>query len=466
MYNLAYITDRNYVLPTKVSIRSAIESACNKEITIWIIGVEITDSDKKSLEALGTENAIVKVLEVYGGFENCSGQAFHISKAALYKFRLANIFESLDRLLYIDSDTILMPGYLSIFDIDINDNYLGAVRDIGCEIKRGRMHLFSNMYYFNSGIMIMNLKKMREDDCIEKMIDWRTHNFDMYMDQDTINAVCGGNVYDLPPKYNFLLYMIGQFSEEDMIDFWKEFDADCVRGMIEKPLIYHMAGGLKPWDDTWSEKADIWMSYLTDQEMAECAKKYFFTAAQREKNKFSELEKRISRNEEIIKKILGSIEAQKSFLSVDSAADNAVFFYPLGKELRFSEDLDMERYIVSGMYEAELWGRWSKGKEIILQFLLDDKVRSDLTLHMEYAVLDSNQRVSIYANDQRIAAYEENEEYAIHDVQIPGDLLIKGMLRLRFVLPDAFRPYEKNGGVGDERMLAIGISKMSIDILH
>ncbi len=138
-------------------------------------------------------------------------------------------------------------------------------------------------------------------------------------------------------------------------------------------------------------------------------------------------------------------------------------YYPLGKELSFAEKSETDRYIVEGMYEPECWGRWSKENEMVLQFYFVENVGADLIVHMAYSVMNSNQRVVVYANDQKINSYEEKDEFVKHDIRISKDLVTKNLLKLKFELPDAVCPYDKNG-YGDERTLAIGLSKMSIDV--
>ena len=121
-YNVVYITDAAYVLPTKVSILSAIRNASDEKIHIWIVGVDISESDKKEIERISNDNTDITVVEmtIMDRFATVNSHEY-LSKSVLYKFYLAEIFDKIGRILYVDADTILFQGWLSVFDYDISD---------------------------------------------------------------------------------------------------------------------------------------------------------------------------------------------------------------------------------------------------------------------------------------------------------------------------------------------------------
>ena len=98
-----------------------------------------------------------------------------------------------DKVLSIDNDTLVRRDIGSLFDTDISGHYYAAVQE------RYSIH---GKVYFNNGVSLMNLRKLR-DDCVAEQI---IHNLNMYKyrwaEQDAFNDLCRGHILNLPPHYN------------------------------------------------------------------------------------------------------------------------------------------------------------------------------------------------------------------------------------------------------------------------
>ena len=98
-----------------------------------------------------------------------------------------------DRVLYLDCDTIVDLDIGELFDTDLKGNVLGACREPArCK---------NPFVYFNAGVLLMDLKKLREGigDEMLKMANTRKLGCP---DQDTINLLCQGRILELDPIYN------------------------------------------------------------------------------------------------------------------------------------------------------------------------------------------------------------------------------------------------------------------------
>ena len=60
--------------------------------------------------------------------------------------------------------------------------------------------------YINSGVLLLNLDKIRKDKKDKELNDFVNKNKLMYPDQDTINVVFKNNIYFLENKYNSSLF--------------------------------------------------------------------------------------------------------------------------------------------------------------------------------------------------------------------------------------------------------------------
>ena len=120
---------------------------------------------------------------------------------ALVKLMLSEIINE-DKVLYIDADAIVLKDISNLWKYNIDDYYVAGVRDFGI-IKRGIIEVLpiSNRY-INSGVVLFNLKKMREDSIQGKMFDLINTKKLKYPDQDALNIICHEKVYLLPIFYN------------------------------------------------------------------------------------------------------------------------------------------------------------------------------------------------------------------------------------------------------------------------
>ena len=171
--NIAYITDESYVMPTCISIISMIENGGEKvNYNIYILAAAISEISHKVLRNLGNEKVTVFIVEVekekYSWLaEKCLSEGIHVTESAMYKFDLPNILK-LDKVLYLDSDTIINKEIDGLYHTDLSDVYVAAVDDMGDMVSDGQSSLLSRIglngaHYFNSGVMLLNLQKMLED---------------------------------------------------------------------------------------------------------------------------------------------------------------------------------------------------------------------------------------------------------------------------------------------------------------
>lgn len=111
-----------------------------------------------------------------------------------------------------------------------------------------------NIYdYFQAGVLLIDLKKIAENDLCEKMIEYAaTHNCNL-VDQDVLNLFCQGKVKFIDNKWNVDVNSIAMkvvpYAPAYM---WKEYKVNRKEGYI-----YHFAGADKPWNNPKIDLADI-----------------------------------------------------------------------------------------------------------------------------------------------------------------------------------------------------------------
>lgn len=110
------------------------------------------------------------------------------------------IFVQYDKILSLDIDVVINDDVSDLWDYDISDYYLAGVPE------RQRQKSSSDPAYINFGVVMMNLKKLREDGIQQPLIDaLNTRKFGC-PEQDAYNKFCAGHILTIPADYNYTTY--------------------------------------------------------------------------------------------------------------------------------------------------------------------------------------------------------------------------------------------------------------------
>lgn len=111
--------------------------------------------------------------------------------------------DSVQRIFFIDSDSVVVGDLSEMIRINMEGNVIGAVRD-------GIAHYYKCMLgypyddsWFNMGVMLVDVAMWKQNQCqsaIEKQLQIR--NAYIAVDQDLLNITQHGKIMTLHPKYN------------------------------------------------------------------------------------------------------------------------------------------------------------------------------------------------------------------------------------------------------------------------
>lgn len=268
--DICCIADENYIVPTLVFLGSV--KRAKRKTTIPSITILVPNGSREKMEVLEEMSGgdfFVKVQEVDSSqFANLhkykdQDNFCMASPSAMFKFIIPNVFKNLDRILYIDTDLIVRKDLLELFMTSMNEEYLCGVPDLWNPVS-DRPEIKNYKPYFNSGVMLMNLAKMRDESLPTRLIQakLKSTNFNL-MDQDVFNEVCNGHVKTLDIKYNFLPVCYKRHSHRFVLN-----DINNIYGSIYNsisdiaadPVVAHWAGSDKPWKSTSTLFADEWVN--------------------------------------------------------------------------------------------------------------------------------------------------------------------------------------------------------------
>ncbi|TXJ55897.1 glycosyltransferase family 8 protein [Brachyspira aalborgi] len=256
---IAYITDDNYVMPTIVSITSAIMNKNESSIyKIFIIGVSINNENKKIIEEFISKNINDKIylnIMHFNQHYNFDDSHPYVTSAAIFKFDIANILSDYDKVLYIDCDTIILKDLTELFEINLNDYYAAVVKDYIVYVLHENL-LLGIEDYFNSGVMLLNTKLLRKDNVKELLLYYKINKDRRhFMDQDCFNYIFNSKVKFIKPKYNYMR-TICDYDRDSLDNF---FECDTSENIVILHLVW-----FKPWDENVVEAKyfyDFWKYY-------------------------------------------------------------------------------------------------------------------------------------------------------------------------------------------------------------
>jgi lipopolysaccharide biosynthesis glycosyltransferase len=243
--SVAFICDSYYVIPTAVAITSLIQNKNqNTYYDIYIIAADLSENEFEKFYEFRGSNTDIHIIKASLEKFNCFKKNEYITLAAFLKFDLPDLIPKPNKVLYLDSDVLIQKDLSNLFEINIKDCYAGVIKNIFMTAND-----FNIKNYFNSGVMLLNLDMMRENNASTALFNIRRSiNQWTFMDQDCFNIYFDEKVKLLPLIYNFFysLFLHEKLTLEDINKIYGthysslyDIKKDC--------CIIHLVGHYKPW---------------------------------------------------------------------------------------------------------------------------------------------------------------------------------------------------------------------------
>lgn len=246
-------TDNNFLLYLGVAICSICENNGGQALYFHIIvGNDVTDSRKAMLADMasryGSRISFYSINEsVLAEFPvGQPGQPPHITPAAYYRLFLASLLpDDIDKVLYLDCDILNVSGLSDLWGMDISGYAIAAAPDMyTCERSvYDRLGYPVSLGYFNSGVMLVNLKYWRDNNIQEEFMKfWYEHpERVLFHDQDILNFVLRNRKKTVHLKFNVQEPMLHK-----VLPLPDSFKSE-IEEALSSPVIIHFTTPSKPW---------------------------------------------------------------------------------------------------------------------------------------------------------------------------------------------------------------------------
>jgi lipopolysaccharide biosynthesis glycosyltransferase len=235
MHTVLFATDSDYVPHLATAIYSLLKNNSSLKLRIIIFTVGLDGEDQKKLKGVAEQfGACLKFEFLEDHYFDGLVLNHHFQKSNYYRLFAADLIEE-KSCLYLDADIVVTASIERIFGHDLSDYFLAAVENPGFS-RHEDLGMRPESKYFNSGVMLLNLEKWREDKVKDAVISLIKKKPDAisFVDQCGLNGVIDGRWLELGREFNFQSSMVAAESYADI-------------AKRREPVILHFTGSDKPW---------------------------------------------------------------------------------------------------------------------------------------------------------------------------------------------------------------------------
>ena len=210
MINLMFCGNDKVIDGMIISLLSIVKY-CKKPLNVFILTMDLHEMNENYMPIKenhikilderikrGNENSQIHLIDITKYFKeemmNSANINTHYTPYILVRLYSDKVEELPEKVLYLDSDLVIYDNIEPLFDTKVEGYYFAAAGDyLG--------QFFINKDYINSGVLLMNMKKMREEDIFAKCRKMVVEKKMLLPDQTALNEYCKQIKY-LPSKYN------------------------------------------------------------------------------------------------------------------------------------------------------------------------------------------------------------------------------------------------------------------------
>lgn len=213
--DIVFNVDNGYVRHMCVTILSILDKNPNEDICFHLITYDLSLENRKYLSSLlSKKHATMMIYDV----DICELRGFSIGKstgnpnisyATYLRLFISGLLPiDVHKVLYLDCDIVVVDKLQDLWNKDISEYCVAAVDDYGIAQEKGalRMGIESGYKYFNAGVLLINLQKLRDMNFMKMVQDFLvTDGYRILMhDQDILNGLLYKQRMPLEERWNMM----------------------------------------------------------------------------------------------------------------------------------------------------------------------------------------------------------------------------------------------------------------------
>lgn len=201
-----FTVDDVYIPFLAVALQSLIDNASDKNYySIKILYTNISEENQAKINKYQKENVDIEFVDLNYYINKVKDKLYtrdYYSATTYFRLFIPDLYPQYDKVLYLDSDIVVLSDIADLYNIDMEDNLVAAAPDdviqtikVFQEYAELVVGVTDHKRYFNAGILLMNLDELRKFKFQDKFLYLLSKvKFSVAQDQDYLNRLCKGRV--------------------------------------------------------------------------------------------------------------------------------------------------------------------------------------------------------------------------------------------------------------------------------
>ena len=228
-------------------LRSIVKNGGEERYDAYILHSDLTDADMDAVRAV-SDRVSCRFLSVDAGDFDGFPESSRYPRQIYYRLAAPLLLpEELDRILYLDVDTLVINPLKELYTMDFQGNYYIAsthIREALTKLNDRRLNVPDGSPYVNTGVMVLNLPALRENLTMDEIRRTALQKIDSFWlpDQDLLTVLHGDKILLADTqKYNLSDRILNIYNANPKNP---RHNLDWVR---ENTVVIHYCGKNRPW---------------------------------------------------------------------------------------------------------------------------------------------------------------------------------------------------------------------------
>lgn len=274
--HVVYASDDKFAEILGVSLVSLYENSKDMDdIVVYVLDSGIKDENRQKIESVSKKYGRSKIVWLPAkDISKVLSMKVHTDRGSLSQYaRLfvsSNLSENIERVLYLDCDIVVVKSIKELWSLDLHGKTIAALLDAFSTAYRANIDLKPNDIMFNSGVMLIDLKRWKKQKVEERLLEFiESKNGKIQQgDQGALNAVLSHDTYCFEPRFNSVT-IYHDFNYEEMMIYRKPakgfYGRDEISLAVKDPSIIHFTTSFlskRPWIIGCQHRyAYMWLKY-------------------------------------------------------------------------------------------------------------------------------------------------------------------------------------------------------------
>ena len=256
--NILVTLDKNYLPPLKVMLFSMYTNNPKTSFDIYVMHDSLTKKDISELNQTASKfNSKIIDVKIEESQFSKAPVLLHYTKAMYFRLLAQHYLpKKLTRIIYIDPDILVLNKLDDLYNTNIDKYYYAAAYHklfSSKTLNKIRLYPYKIKNYYNSGVLLLNLKLLRKHVSQKLIFDFVEKNKSKLImpDQDVLNSLFAKKIklidealynYDARHYRVYLMLSNGKFDLGEVIN---------------KTVLLHFCGKSKPWHPKYKGKFSL-----------------------------------------------------------------------------------------------------------------------------------------------------------------------------------------------------------------